>query len=245
MSLKEVPRFLAAEGLAGRKISNAQGPRPVHVTSRRFQRMKVPSAAEGPLLLLHRLRVPAGAPTAAAGRRVRSRGRAAPEHLPGFNTAMHPRSCRGRGARCLSRPSLLRAACAHPRAGPPHGQAAGSHVPPALCPRPQHAPSCNSTPVPTRLETRGPQLGAARASPDSNPWSVLLCRFRPSEDLHGYVTLLRPARHTHLPACPWPCRHRLNFFVRNDPHLTSRNRWLRLQDPSTSGPPPAEHGRSV
>lgn len=75
------------------------------------------------------------------------------------------------------------------------------------------------------LETRGPQLALHGAIDDATS-TVLALYFRPTEDLHGYVTLLGQLVTTYgRPLALYG--DRLNVFVRNDPHWT--------QDPTHFG----------
>ena len=83
------------------------------------------------------------------------------------------------------------------------------------------------------LETRGPQL-ALHGAIDDATGTVLALVFRPTEDLHGYVTLLRQLVTTYgLPLALYG--DRLNVFVRNDPHWTLEEQLRGLQDPTHFG----------
>ena len=83
------------------------------------------------------------------------------------------------------------------------------------------------------LETRGPQL-ALHGAIDDATGTVLALVFRPTEDLHGYVTLLQQLVTTHgLPLALYG--DRLNVFVRNDPHWTVAEQLRGTQDPTHFG----------
>jgi hypothetical protein len=83
------------------------------------------------------------------------------------------------------------------------------------------------------LETRGPQL-ALHGAIDDATGAVLALHFRPTEDLHGYVTLLQQLVTTHgLPLVLYG--DRLNVFVRNDPHWTVEEQLRGTQDPTHFG----------
>jgi hypothetical protein len=83
------------------------------------------------------------------------------------------------------------------------------------------------------LETRGPQL-ALHGAIDDATGAVLALHFRPTEDLHGYVTLLQQLVTTHgRPLALYG--DRLNVFVRNDPHWTVAEQLRGTQDPTHFG----------
>src|SRR6266851_659530 len=83
------------------------------------------------------------------------------------------------------------------------------------------------------LEARGPQL-ALHGAIDDATGTVLALYFRPTEDLHGYVTLLRQLVTTYgLPLALYG--DRLNVFVRNDPHWTLAEELRGTQDPTHFG----------
>ena len=83
------------------------------------------------------------------------------------------------------------------------------------------------------LETRGPQL-ALHGAIDDATGTVLALVFRPTEDLHGYVTLLQQLVTGYgLPLALYG--DRLNVFVRNDPHWTLAEQLRGLQDPTHFG----------
>lgn len=83
------------------------------------------------------------------------------------------------------------------------------------------------------LEDRGPQLALHGAIDDATGTGVALY-FRPTEDLHGYVTLLNMICTTYgLPLALYG--DRLGVFVRNDPHWTLEEELRGTQDPTHFG----------
>ena len=83
------------------------------------------------------------------------------------------------------------------------------------------------------LETRGPQF-ALHGAIDDATGTVLALYFRPTEDLHGYVTLLRQLLTTYgRPLALYG--DRLNVFVRNDPHWILEEQLRGTQDPTHFG----------
>jgi len=83
------------------------------------------------------------------------------------------------------------------------------------------------------LEARGPRLTLLGAIDDATG-AILALHFRPTEDLHGYVTLLQQLVTSHgLPLALYG--DRLNVFVRNDPHWTVAEQLRGTQDPTHFG----------
>src|SRR5262249_3939423 len=79
------------------------------------------------------------------------------------------------------------------------------------------------------LEPRGPALVLHGAIDDATG-TVLALHFRPTEDLHGYATLLRQRVTTY--GMPLALDgDRLNVFVRNDPHWTLEEQLQGVQEP--------------
>jgi transposase len=214
MSRKEVPRAgLLKAALAG-KISNAQGAQAVHVSVRQFQRWKVRFVAEGPRGLLHRLR-----------------GRPAPRRLPadvragvaalrqstyaGFNDCHATEKLHEVEGLMLSRSSVrrLRRTLGLPATRPRRGRQGRTR----RCPEAQMGSLVQlDASAFAWLETRGPQF-ALHGAIDDATGTVLALVFRPTEDLHGYVTLLQQLVTTSgRPLALYG--DRLNVFVRNDPH---------------------------
>jgi transposase len=85
----------------------------------------------------------------------------------------------------------------------------------------------------TWLEGRGPAMSLHGAIDDATG-TVLALHFRPTEDLHGYTTLLRAlATDYGLPLALYG--DRLNVFLRNDRHWTLGEQLRGAQDPTHFG----------
>jgi hypothetical protein len=83
------------------------------------------------------------------------------------------------------------------------------------------------------FETRGPVLTLHGAIDDATG-TILALHFRPTEDLHGYVTLLRQLVTAYgLPLALYG--DRLNVFVRNDSHWTLAEQLHGAQAPTHFG----------
>jgi len=83
------------------------------------------------------------------------------------------------------------------------------------------------------LEARGPAMSLHGAIDDATS-TVLALHFRPTEDLHGYTTLLRAlATDYGLPLALYG--DRLNVFLRNDRHWTVAEQLRGTQDPTHFG----------
>lgn len=231
MSRKEVPRAgLLKAALAG-KISNAQGAGALHLSVRQFQRLKVRFEAEGPRGLLHRLR---GRPTP---RRLPADVRTAVAALlqspyAGFNDCHATEKLREVEGLMLSRSSVRR--LRHALGLPAKRQRRGRQVRARRCPEAQMGALVQLDASPFAwLETRGPAL-ALHGAIDDATGTVLALHFRPTEDLHGYATLLREVGTTYgLPLALYG--DRLNVFVRNDPHWTLAEQLQGAQEPTHFG----------
>ena len=231
MSRKEVPRAgLLKAALAG-KISNAQGALAMHLSVRQFQRCKVRFGAEGPGGLLHRLR-----------------GRPAPRRLPadvrarvaellqgtyaGFNDCHATEKLQEVEGLLLSRTSVrrLRRSLGLPAKRPRRGRQGRMRRTPEA--QMGSLVQLDASPF-AWLETRGPQL-ALHGAIDDATGTVLALVFRPTEDLHGYATLLQQLVTGYgLPLALYG--DRLNVFVRNDPHWTLEEQLRGTQDPTHFG----------
>ncbi len=187
MSRKELPRpGLLAAAVAGR-ITNREGARALHVTPRQFQRLKQRFRVGGALAVRHQ-----------------GRGRPSHRRLPapvcaqvqallqdryaGFNDthlteklrehhglAVSRESVR-RLRRALGQPAVHRRRPAQHRARRPREAAAGQLL------------QIDGSPFPW-LEGRGPAMTLLGAIDDATS-TVIALHFRPTEDLHGYATLL-------------------------------------------------------
>jgi transposase len=231
MSRKEVPRAgLLKAALAG-KISNAQGAQALHMSIRQFQRCKVRFGAEGPRGLVHRLR-----------------GRPAPRRLPpdvrgrvaellqgtyvGFNDCHASEKLREVEGLVLSRSSVRR--LRRSLGLPAKRQRRGRQGRIRRCPEAQMGALVQlDASAFAWLETRGPQF-ALHGAIDDATGTVLALVFRPTEDLHGYVTLLRQLLTTYgRPLALYG--DRLNVFVRNDPYWILEEQLRGTQDPTHFG----------
>ena len=232
MSRKEVPRAgLLKAALAG-KISNAQGAVAMQVSVRQFQRVKVRFAAEGPRGLLHRLRG-RPAPRRRLPADVRTRVAALLQSTyAGFNDCHATEKLQEIEGLVLSRASVRRLRRA--LGLPAMRQRRGRQVRTRRSPEAQMGALVQlDASVFAWLETRGPQLTLHGAIDDATG-TVLALSFRPTEDLHGYVTLLRQLVTTYgLPLALYG--DRLNVFVRNDPHWTVAEQLRGLQHPTHIG----------
>lgn len=232
MSRKEVPRAgLLKAALAG-KISNAQGALAMQMSVRQFQRVKVRFAAEGPRGLLHRLR---GRPAlrrrlpAAVGARVAALLQST---YAGFNDCHATEKLQEVEGLRLSRSSVRR--LRRTLGLPAKRQRRGRQVRTRRCPAAQMGTLVQlDASAFAWLETRGPQL-ALHGAIDDATGTILALYFRPTEDLHGYVTLLRQLVTTSgRPLALYG--DRLNVFVRNDPHWTVEEQLRGSQDPTHFG----------
>ena len=231
MSRKELPRAgLLAAAVAGR-ITNREGAAALRITCRQFQRLK------------QRFRV-GGAPAV----RHQGRGRPSPRRLPapvaaqvqallqdryaGFNDthltekrrehhglAISRESVR-RVRRALGRPAVHRRRPAQHRARRPREAAAGQLLP------------LDGSPF-DWLEGRGPTMTLLGAIDDATS-EVIALHFRPTEDLHGYATLLQQVFTTvGVPVALYG--DGVNILVRTDRHWTLAEQLAGTQAPTHLG----------
>ena len=231
MSRKEVPRAgLVKAALAG-KITNQEGAQALPLSVRQFQRLKHRVRKEGVAGLCHR-----------------GRGRPSRRRLPdplreqavtlltttyaGFNDCHATEQLQERHHLAISRPSVrrLRRALGHPathRRRPP--KARTRRTPEA---RMGALVQLDGSPF-AWLEDRGPTMTLLGAIDDATS-TVLALHFRPTEDLHGYTTLLHQIGSTHgLPLALYG--DRLSVFVRNDSHWTLEEQLQGAQHPTHFG----------
>ncbi len=231
MTRKEVPRAgLVKAALAGR-ITNHQGATAVHLSVRQFQRLKRRYREGGARALLHR-----------------ARGRSSPRRLPpelrqqvatlltttytGFNDVHLTEKLQEGHQFCVSRASVrrIRRALGLPakhRRRPPQHRARRT-------PEAQMGTLVQLDGSPFDwLEGRAPAMTLLGAIDDATS-TVLALHFRPTEDLHGYTTLLREVALTYgLPVALYG--DRLNVFVRNDAHWTLEEELQGAQEPTHFG----------
>jgi transposase len=231
MSRKEVPRAgLVTAALAGR-ISNREGATALHLTPRQFQRLKQRVRVGGALALRHQ-----------------SRGQPSPRRLPaalalqiqtllqdryaGFNDthlteklrevhglAVSRESVR-RLRRALGLPAVHRRRPAQHRQRRPREAAAGQLV------------QLDGSPF-DWLEDRGPAMTLLGAIDDATS-AVIALHFRPTEDLHGYATLLHQIFTTvGRPVALYG--DGVNILVRTDRHWTLEEQLAGVQAPTHLG----------
>ncbi|MGH9671347.1 MAG: ISNCY family transposase [Terriglobales bacterium] len=231
MSRKEVPRAGLLKAARAGKITNAQGALAMQLSVRQFQRVKVRFAAEGTRGLLHRLR---GRPSP---RRLAAevRGRAAElvqGTYAGLNDCHVTEKLQEVEGLPLSRSSVRRLRRA--LGLPPKRRRRSRQVRMRRTPEAQMGALVQLDASPFAwLEDRGPQLALHGAIDDATGTGLALY-FRPTEDLHGYATLLQQLCTTAgLPLALYG--DRLGVFVRNDPHWTLEEELRGTQDPTHFG----------
>ena len=231
MSAKEVPRAGLLKAVLAGRITNAQGATALRMSVRQFQRVKKRFHAHGPRSLLHQLR---GRP---GNRHLAPETRAQITTLmttiyAGFNDVHLTEKLREVHALPVSRASVrrLRVALGQPakrrrrapkhRSRRPREAAAGQLV------------QLDASPF-AWFEDRGPAATLHGLIDDATSEPLALW-FRPTEDLHGYVTVLDRTCRTHgLPVTLYG--DRLTLFQRNDPHWTLAEQLRGAQDPTHFG----------
>jgi hypothetical protein len=231
MSRKEVPRAgLVKAALAG-KITNQEGARALRLTVRQFKRLKARVRREGPRGLLHRRR---GQPSA---RRVPAAVRAQVVTLmtttyAGFNDVHLTEKLQQLHALPVSRATVrrIRRALGRPPQRPRRAPQHRSRRPraPAL----GQLVQLDASPF-AWLEDRGP-MAALHGLIDDATSIPLALWFRPTEDLHGYTTVLgQTCRKYGVPVTLYG--DRLSLFRRNDRYWTLDEELRGQQDPTHFG----------
>ena len=231
MSRKEVPRAGLIKAALARRITNAQGATALHLSLRQFQRLKRRYQAGGGPALLHR-----------------TRGQPSPRRFPtalcqqvatllttmyaGFNDCHATEKLQEVEGLALSRSSVrrLRRALGLPakhRRRPRQYRARRT-------PEAQMGALVQLDGSPFDwLEGRGPAMTLLGAIDDATSTVLALC-FRPTEDLHGYTTLLHQIGAPYgLPLALYG--DRLNVFVRNDRHWSVEEELQGAQHPTHFG----------
>lgn len=231
MSRKEVPRAgLVKAALAG-KITNQEGARALRLTVRQFKRLKVRVRRGGVRGLLHR-----------------GRGQPSPRRLPatvraqvvtlmtttyaGFNDVHFTEKLQQLHALAVSRASVrrIRVALGRPPQRPRRAPQHRSRRPRA--PAMGHLVQLDASPF-AWLEDRGPTATLHGLIDDATSIPLALW-FRPTEDLHGYTTVLgQTCRQYGVPVTLYG--DRLSLFRRNDRHWTLSEELRGQQDPTHFG----------
>jgi transposase len=230
MSRKEAPRAgLVKAALAG-QITNAQGAQALRISVRQFRRLKARYRAQGVRGLLHGLRGRASPQALAEAvrerlvRLVQTTYRDVndchcTEKLREVDGLAVSRSTVRRLRRALGLPAKRRRRPPQHRRRRPRRAAAGALV---LI----DGSECDWLATGTQVWL----LGAI----DDATGCVLALRFRPAEDLHGYLTLLGGvAAQAGLPVSLYG--DRLGVFVRNDPHWSLEEELQGAQHPTHFG----------
>jgi transposase len=231
MSRKEVPRAgLLKAALAGR-ISNTQGARALELSVRQFQRVKRRFATEGAPGLPHRLRG-RPSPRRLGGAVLARAAWGLRETYAGLNDCHVTEKLQEVEGLRLSRSSVrrLRRALGLPPKRRRRGRSGRTRRTPAAQ---RGALVQLDASQFAWLEDRGPHLALHGAIDDATGAGLALW-FRPTEDLHGYVTLLQHLCTTAgLPLALYG--DRLGVFVRNDAHWTLAEELAGAQAPTHFG----------
>lgn len=231
MSRKEVPRAGLLKAALRGQVTNAQAALALHLSVRQVQRLKRRFERDGPRGLLHRLR-----------------GRPSPRRLPAavrervakllqttyhaFNDCHATEKLREVEGLRLSRVSVrrLRRAIGLPAK---HRRRPRQHRARRI-PEAQRGALVQLDGSPFEwLEGRGPAMTLLGAIDDATG-TVLALHFRPTEDLHGYTTLLQQVGlHEGLPLALYG--DRLNILVRNDAHWSLEEELQGAQHPTHFG----------
>ena len=231
MSRKEVPRAGLLKAVVAGQISNAEAARALHLSERQVQRLKGRYRAEGPAGLRHRTRgrpSPRGLP-AAVRQQVRELLQTTYRDVNDCHAAEKLREVEGlsvsraavqRLRRAVGLPAKHRRRPAQYRARRPPAPRMGALV------------QLDASPF-DWLEGRGPTMTLHGAIDDATG-TVLALVFRPTEDLHGYATLLHQVGMAYgLPLALYG--DRLNVFVRNDRHWSLEEQLQGEQHPTHFG----------
>jgi len=231
MSQKEAPRIGLLKALVARRVTGREVAAALAVTVRQVWRLKRRFESAGVEGLLHRSR---GRPSP---RRLAARLRQRVARLltttyRDFNDCHATEKLQEVEGLALSRPTVrrLRQALGRPakhRRRPRQYRA-------RRAPRSRMGALVQLDASPFAwLEARGPVMSLHGAIDDATG-TVLALHFRPTEDLHGYTTLLRALVTDYgLPLALYG--DRLNVFLRNDAHWTLAEQVRGAQDPTHFG----------
>ncbi len=231
MSQKEAPRIGLLKALVARRVTGREVATALAVTVRQVWRLKRRFEAEGAEGLLHR-----------------SRGRPSPRRLAArlrqrvvtlltttyrdFNDCHATEKLQEVEGLALSRPTVrrLRQALGRPAKRRRRPRQYRARREPRA--RMGELVQLDASPF-AWLEARGPAMSLHGAIDDATG-TVLALHFRPTEDLHGYTTLLHAlATDYGLPLALYG--DRLNVFLRNDRHWTLAEQLRGAQDPTHFG----------
>src|SRR5882762_664168 len=231
MSRKEVPRAgLIKAALAG-KITNQEGARALRLSVRQFTRLKARFRREGVQGLVHRRR---GQPSP---RRCSDALRAPVVQLmtttyAGFNDVHLTEKLQELHALPVSRATVRRIRLALGRASPRHRRAPQHRRRRPRAPAMGQLVQLDASPF-AWFEDRGPRATLHGLIDDATSLPLALW-FRPTEDLHGYTTVLEQTCRTYgLPVTLYG--DRLNLFRRNDDHWSLAEQLRGQQDPTHFG----------
>jgi len=231
MSRKEVPRAGLLKAALARRITNDEGARALHLSVRQFIRVKHRFQAAGPPGLCHRLRgrpsprrLPADVRARVAALLQTAYGDVndchVTEKLREVEGLLVSRASVRRIRRSLDLPAKHRRRPRQHRARRTPESRMGALV------------QLDGSPH-AWLEARGPALTLHGAIDDATS-TVLALHFRPTEDLHGYATLLHQIGTAYgLPLALYG--DRFGVFVRNDAHWTLAEELQGHQHPTHFG----------
>jgi hypothetical protein len=231
MSRKEVPRAGLVKAALEGKITNAEGARAVGLSVRQFKRLKARLRTDGVRGLLHR-----------------GRGRPSPRRLPpalaeqvmtlmtttyeGFNDAHLTEKLQARHALPVSRATVRRVRVALGRPARRRRRAPKHRSRRERVPAMGQLAQLDASPC-AWLEERGPHASLHGLIDDATSLPLALW-FRPTEDLHGYLTVLgQTCRTFGVPVTLYG--DRLNVFVRNDRHWSLDEQLAGQQAPTHFG----------
>ncbi len=231
MSRKEVPRAGLLKAALKGQVTNQQVATALHLSVRQIQRLKRRFKRDGPRGLLHQSR---GRPSS---RRLPEALRQQVAHLlqttyAGFNDVHLTEKLQEVHQLPLSRASVRRIRRAL-RLPAKHRRRPRQHRARRI-PEAQRGALVQLDGSPFDwLEGRGPEMTLLGAIDDATG-TVLALHFRPTEDLHGYTTLLHQLGTQHgLPLALYG--DRLNILVRNDAHWTLEEQLAGSQAPTHFG----------